>query len=173
MVGAELPDASPGAALLARSAVAALPSVAALGCGPGLTAAVSRSRGAKAYGTLASLLARLPWTRSASARAAAGLGAGIWARGHSDDVLAAILLSLDAAGVPVRGQMGRGRGQRGQGPGGRGRGCALAGWEAAPNDWRGRALLARSPARVQPLAQPRAPPAARCPSLHRWQQPTP
>jgi hypothetical protein len=105
---AAIPDEGPvgsaARALLARPSLAAVPTVAALGCGPSITAAHWRVRGAAAYptNTLLSLIAvRLPWTRTAAARATAGIAAGLWARAHSDDALAALALVIDAGGVPM------------------------------------------------------------------------
>ena len=119
LVVAAVPDDGPvGAsarALLARPSLSAVPTVAPLGCGPALTAALWRSAGVRAYPTSPAgrLAGALPWTRTAAARTAAGIAAGLWARSHSDDALAALAVVLDAAGTPqpsVAALKGRGPG---------------------------------------------------------------
>jgi len=106
VVVASVPDdGATGAAaraLLARPSLAAVPTVAPLGCGPALTTALWRSGGVRAYPTsmLGRAAAALPWSRTAAARAAAGIAAGLWARSHSDDALAALAVVLDAGGTP-------------------------------------------------------------------------
>ena len=106
VIVAAVPDEGPvGAAaraLLARPSLSVLPTVAPLGCGPALTAALWRAGGTRAYPTspLGRALAALPWSRAAAVRAAAGIAAGLWARSHSDDALAALAVVLDASGIP-------------------------------------------------------------------------
>ena len=87
--------AGPAASLAARPSADAVPTLAAFDCAPSVTS-LARVGGAPVGGPLARALARLPWSRSAAAARATATARAFWARGHSDDVLTALLILVDA-----------------------------------------------------------------------------